>query len=56
MATRVVHIEVHHLAHGLWCDHCLLPSRYRMALVNPRTLHRYTTLTACDDCGQQERE
>lgn len=52
----VVVFEWHMVAHGLWCDSCLLPSRYRVALVQQSTLRTCMTVAVCDDCGRQERE
>jgi hypothetical protein len=53
--TCVVRLQWHLVDHGLWCDRCLLPSVYRLALQNIATLTVVLRLEVCDDCGHQER-
>lgn len=55
-SVLVVRLEWHLLEHGLWCDECALPGRYRLALVNRSTLARWQTVSACDGCGARAVE
>jgi hypothetical protein len=55
MPAYTVHFEWHLLGHGLWCWACMLPSVYRLALVNSHTLRTAMTVEVCDDCGHRHR-
>lgn len=53
---RVLRFEWHLLETGVWCDRCLLPSVYRLALVQLPCLHIAGRFRRCDDCGHVEQE
>ena len=46
--------------HGVWCEHCALPSAYTLHIVltpvsNPTHVMGRLKVTRCDDCGRRIR-
>lgn len=52
--AHVVRIQPHVTATGIWCDHCALPSRLQVALLNVDTLNVLARYQVCDNCGRHE--